>query len=179
MSNLGVATVGFTVTGMSLPLMFFLQLARGLTPTQSALLLIPQAVLAGILSPLAGRLLDRRDPRLLLVPGLGTVATALVVYAALMSPQTPVWMFLIPSALMGVGNAGMWGPLATTAFMQNRLAAHLPWVSDAAGFGQGVLPPAVAEGFAAAMAQAMLLPNAAILLGVAVVSFMQRPAHLR
>ncbi len=24
-------------------------------------------------------------------------------------------MFLLPSALMGIGNAGMWGPLATTA----------------------------------------------------------------
>ncbi len=32
-SNLAIATVGFTVTSMSLPLMFFIQLARGLTPT--------------------------------------------------------------------------------------------------------------------------------------------------
>jgi hypothetical protein len=27
----------------------------------------------------------------------------------------PIWMFLLPSALMGIGQAGMWGPLATTA----------------------------------------------------------------
>ena len=46
-SNLAIATVGFTVTSMSLPLMFFIQLARGLTPTQSALLLIPMALLTG------------------------------------------------------------------------------------------------------------------------------------
>ena len=49
--NLAIATVGFTVTSMSLPIMFYLQLARGLTPTQSALLLIPMAVLSGVLVP--------------------------------------------------------------------------------------------------------------------------------
>jgi len=46
LANLAIAAVGFTVTTMSLPLMFFLQLARGLTPTEAALLL-GQARLGG------------------------------------------------------------------------------------------------------------------------------------
>lgn len=114
-SNLAIVAVGFTVTSMSLPLMFFIQLAMGLSPTQAALLLVPMAVLSGGLAPFAGQLLDRVDPRLLLVPGLLLTALALFWYAALMHPDTPVWMFLLPSAVMGIGNAGMWGPLATTA----------------------------------------------------------------
>ena len=114
-ANLGIATVGFTVTAMSLPMQFFYQLARGLTPTESALLLIPMAVLAGVLSPVAGRVLDRVDPRLLLVPGLLLTAISLFWYAALMNPDTPIWMFLLPSGLLGIAQAGMWGPLATTA----------------------------------------------------------------
>ncbi|MDQ4215338.1 DHA2 family efflux MFS transporter permease subunit [Microbacterium sp. ASV81] len=114
-ANLGIAAVGFTVTSMSLPMMFFYQLARGLTPTEAALLLIPMAVLSGVLAPLAGRILDRVDPRLLLVPGLGLTVLALVWYALLMNPDTPIGLFLLPSALMGIGQAGMWGPLATTA----------------------------------------------------------------
>lgn len=114
-ANIGIATVGFTVTAMSLPMMFFYQLARGLTPTESALLLIPMAVLSGVLAPLAGRLLDRVDPRVLLVPGLLLTSIALFWYAALMTPDTEIWMYLLPSAVMGVGQAGMWGPLATTA----------------------------------------------------------------
>ncbi|SIT84868.1 MFS transporter [Microbacterium sp. RU33B] len=208
-ANLGIATVGFTVTSMSLPLMFFLQLARGLTPTDAALLLVPMALAAGILSPLAGKLLDRTDPRFLLVPGLLLVSISLVWYAALMHPDTPIWMFLLPSFLMGVGNAGMWGPLATTAtrnlqprqagagagiynttrtigsvlgsaaiaaFMQGRLEANLPGASDAdAGFGGGQLPPAIADGFATAMAQATLLPAAVMLVGVVAVLFLRRP----
>lgn len=114
-SNIAIATVGFTVTSMSLPLMFFIQLARGLTPTQSALLLIPMAVLSGVLAPFAGRLLDRIDPRFLLVPGLALVTVSLLWYSSLINVDTPIWMFLLPSAVMGIGNAGMWGPLATTA----------------------------------------------------------------
>ncbi|WP_280116195.1 DHA2 family efflux MFS transporter permease subunit [Leucobacter viscericola] len=114
-ANLGIATVGFAVTSMSLPLMFFTQLARGLTPTESALLMIPMALAAGILSPFAGKLLDRLDPRLLLVPGLSFVVIAMVWYSSLMNVDTPIWMLLLPSTLMGIGNAGMWGPLATSA----------------------------------------------------------------
>jgi len=115
LANVAIAAVGFTVTSMSLPLMFFVQLARGLTPTESALLLVPMAVFAGVLSPLAGRAIDRIDPRWMLIPGLLLVSGSLVLYSALMNVDTPIWAFLIPSAIMGVGNAGMWGPLATTA----------------------------------------------------------------
>lgn len=114
-ANLGIVTVGFTVTSMSLPLMFYVQLARGLTPTQAALLMVPTAVLAGVLSPPAGKLLDRADPRALLVPGLLLVCAALLSYAWLMTTGAPILWFLLPAALMGLGNAGMWGPLATTA----------------------------------------------------------------
>jgi len=214
-SNAGIAVVGFVVTSQSLSLMFFIQLGRGLTPTQSALLMVPMAVIAGVLSPFAGRLLDLIDPRLMLVPGLLLVAGALVWYATMMKPDTPVWMFLLPSAVLGVGNAGMWGPLATTAtrnlpmrhagagsgvynttrtvgsavgsaamaaFMQSRLTANLPAGAGghAAAGAQagGQLPPAIAEPFSTAMAQATLLPAAVMMVGVILVLFMQRPAHL-
>ena len=212
-ANLGITAVGFAVTSMSLPFMFFLQLARGLTPTESALLLIPMAVLSGALAPVAGRLLDRVDPRVLLVPGLTLVAVGLGWYALLMHPDTPTWMFLLPSAITGIGYSGMWGPLATTptrslpprqagagagiynttrtvgsvvgsaaiaAFMQNRLVANLPGAADAAdgGFGQGPMPPAVADGFSTAMGQSLVLPLIVIVLGLVAVCFMQRPAAI-
>ncbi|MDQ0643961.1 EmrB/QacA subfamily drug resistance transporter [Microbacterium murale] len=211
-SNITIAIVGFTVTAQGLPLMFFLQLARGLSPTESALLLIPMALAAGIVSPFAGRLLDRIDPRLMLVPGLLLVSISLFLFAMMMNTEIPIGWLLLPSAILGFGNAGMWGPLATTAtrdlpprqagagsgiyntmrtvgsvlgsaaiasFMQNRLEANLPGASDATGeFGGGPMPDAVAGHFADAMAQTMLLPAAVILLGVAAVLVLRRPAHL-
>ena len=213
-SNLAIAAVGFTVTSMALPMAFFTQLARGLTPTQSALLLIPMAILSGGLAPLAGRILDRVDPRLLLVPGLSLMVVGLAGYAMLMNTEAPVLLLLIPAAIIGIANAGMWGPLATTAtrnlpprqagagsgiynttrtvgsvigsaaiaaFMQSRLEANLPGAADAGGdFGGGGagMPPAVAEGFSAAMAQAMILPAVVIAVAAITVVFLKRPAHL-
>lgn len=186
---------------MSLPLMFFLQIARGLTPTQAALLMIPMAVFSGVLAPLAGKILDRTDPRLILIPGLIFFAAALIWYSSLVNMDSEIWMFLFPSALLGIGSAGMWGPLATTAtrmlpmrqagagagiynttrtigsvvgsaaiatFMQARLEANLPGMGEAAGSisSGGTLPAPVAEGFAAAMSQAILLPACVIVIGL-------------
>jgi EmrB/QacA subfamily drug resistance transporter len=200
-ANIAIATVGFAVTSMSLPLMFFLQIARGLTPTQAALLMIPMAVFSGVLAPLAGRILDRTDPRLILIPGLIFFSVALLWYSSLVNMDSEIWMFLFPSALLGIGSAGMWGPLATTAtrmlpmrqagagagiynttrtigsvvgsasiatFMQARLEANLPGMDDAAGSigSGGALPAAVADGFAAAMSQAILLPASVIVIGL-------------
>ncbi|GAA3918535.1 MFS transporter [Microbacterium invictum] len=114
-ASVGVAAVGFTAASMALPLMFFLQLARGLTPTESALILIPMAVCVGVLSPLVGRLQDRVDARWLLVPGMLLVSGSLVWYALVMNMDVPIWALLLPSALMGIGQSGMWGPMAATA----------------------------------------------------------------
>jgi EmrB/QacA subfamily drug resistance transporter len=205
-SNLTIAVVGFSVTTMSLPLMFYVQLARGLSPTRAALLLIPMAVFAGALAQPAGRLLDKVDPRVLLVPGLLLVGASLLWYSALTNMSTPTWSFLFPAALLGVGNAGMWGPLATTAtrnlpprqagagagiynttrtigsvigaaamatFMQSRLEANLPGMSQG-GEITGQLPPFVLDGFAKAMSQAILLPGFVILVGVVAVVFLRR-----
>lgn len=117
-ANVAIAAVGFAVTAMSLPFMFYLQLARGLSPTEAALLMIPMAVASGVLAPLAGKLLDRVDPRFILIPGLLCVAGGQLWNAAMTNMDTPIWLFLLPSAVIGIGNAGMWGPLATTATRQ-------------------------------------------------------------
>jgi EmrB/QacA subfamily drug resistance transporter len=53
-ASFAIATVGFGVTSMSFPLIFFAQGVLGLTPTQSALLFVPMAVVSGALSPLGG-----------------------------------------------------------------------------------------------------------------------------
>ena len=130
-SNFTIATVGFTVTSMSLPLMFFVQLARGLTPTESALLLVPMAVAAGVLSPLTGRLLDRIDARVLLVPGLLLVAGSLFWYSSLMHPDTPdldVPAALVPDGrrkLRHVGTAGHHGDAQPRAASGRRGRGHL------------------------------------------------------
>ena len=62
LSNLGVATIGFVVTAMILPVMFYAQVVCGLSPTVSALLTAPMAIASG--GARAVRRQDRRPDRI-------------------------------------------------------------------------------------------------------------------
>lgn len=115
LANIAISAMGFAITAMMLPLMFYAQAVRGLTPTQSALLLVPMAVLAGALAPSVGRLVDRAHPRYIAGTGFLLLALALGWLVLIMTPDAAIWELLLPIALMGVANACIWSPLAATA----------------------------------------------------------------
>ena len=77
LANIGITTVGFTVTAFSLPLIFYYQMVRGLTPTQSALMMVPMAVISGGLAPVVGKIIDRVNPKYITATGLVLMAVAL------------------------------------------------------------------------------------------------------
>ena len=115
LANVAITTVGFAITAMSIPLMLFAQTVRGWSPTQSALLLVPMAVLSGALAPMVGRLVDRAHPRYIAGVGLLLFPVSLVWMSFAMTPQAAVWQLLLPIALLGLANAFVWAPLSTTA----------------------------------------------------------------
>lgn len=129
LSNIGIAAMGFAMSGMMLPIMFYAQSVTGLSPTRSALLFVPMAVLTGALAPNVGKLVDRMHPRYIAGSGLFLLAIALLAFAALMTPTTAIWKLLLPVALMGVANAMIWSPLAATA------TRNLPMSQAGAGAG--------------------------------------------
>ena len=108
-----ITMVGLTVTALSLPLMFYFQLVRGLSPSQAALMLVPMAVISGVLARPVGLYIDRNDPRRVALLGLLLQATGLILYSIWMTPDTATWVLLIPSVVLGFSNAFMWGSLAT------------------------------------------------------------------
>ena len=130
LSNGAITTVGFAVTCMALPLVFYFQTVRGLTPTESALMLAPTAVFSGVLAPFVGRLIDKVNPRNIATPALVLFAFALFLYSRMLSPDVNIFLLLIPSALMGIAMSGVWGPISTTA------TRNLPM--NQAGAGSGV-----------------------------------------
>jgi EmrB/QacA subfamily drug resistance transporter len=73
------------------------------------------------------------------------------------------------------------GSAGIAVLMENRLVAHLPATASgapsAAGFG--VIPDALKDGYATAMAQAMWLPALVILIGLAAAVCFARPHHMR
>jgi EmrB/QacA subfamily drug resistance transporter len=130
-ANGAIATVGVAITSMSLPLVYFFQLVLGFTPTQSALMLVPMAVITMALSPFTGRLVDRVNPRWIAFAGLLFLAIGLFWYSAWLDSDVNDWpRLLLPSAVLGLANACIWSPISVTA------TRNLP--PALAGAGSGV-----------------------------------------
>jgi len=82
----------------------YLQYIKGLTPQQAGLILIAQPMVMAVFSPLAGRLSDRVEPRIVATTGMAftTVGLALLVFVG---PTTPLWALVLRLALLGFGFA--------------------------------------------------------------------------
>ena len=130
LSNFAIAVMGFAAVGMVLPLMFYLQDICGLSPTRSALLTAPMAIATGMLAPAVGKIVDRVHPSPVVGSGFAVLASALTWLSIEMSPTTPIWRLMLPMAVMGVGMAFIWAPLAATA------TRNLAW--QLAGAASGV-----------------------------------------
>jgi EmrB/QacA subfamily drug resistance transporter len=130
LSNLGIAVIGFAAVALIVPLMFYLQVVCGLSPTRSALLSAPMAITTGLLAPVVGKIVDRAHPRPVIGFGFSVLAIALTWLSVEMTSTTPIWRLVLPLAAMGVGMAFIWAPLAATA------TRNLP--PELAGAGSGV-----------------------------------------
>ena len=115
MSNIGVATIGFAVTAMILPVMFYAQGVAGMSATRAALLTAPMAIVSGLLAPLVGKLIDRLPPQPIVGGGFSSLAVGLTWLSFEVTPTAPIWRLMLPFLLMGVGMAFIWAPLAATA----------------------------------------------------------------
>ena len=88
------------------PVVFFLSLylqyIKGLGPEQAGLSLVAQPVIQAILSPIAGRLSDRIEPRILV--SLGMALTCLgVLSLVFLGNDTPTSMIIIALVALGAG----------------------------------------------------------------------------
>ncbi|RVW06388.1 DHA2 family efflux MFS transporter permease subunit [Rhodococcus spongiicola] len=129
-ATVGIATMGFAVTSVMLPFMFYAQSVTGLSPTRSALLMAPLAVVTAVLAPFVGRLVDRTHPRYIAGPGFLMFALSIAWLATQLTPSTPIWQILASTTMIGASNALIWAPLAATA-TRNLPPAHV-------GAGSGV-----------------------------------------
>jgi EmrB/QacA subfamily drug resistance transporter len=129
LANVAITTIGFAITAMAFPLMLYAQVVRGLSPTRSALLLVPMAVISGALAPFVGRLTDRAHPRFIAGFGLLCCSVSLFWLGEVIAPGVPIWQLLLPIALLGVANGFMWAPIGSTA------TRNLPMHQAGAGAG--------------------------------------------
>ncbi|WP_225725033.1 MULTISPECIES: DHA2 family efflux MFS transporter permease subunit [unclassified Nocardia] len=115
LSSVAIAAMGAAVTSMMVPSYFFLQGVRDMSPTKSALVFAPMAIITGVLAPVIGKAADRLHPRIVPTIGFALYAASVFWFAALMKPHASIGWFLVAAAVAGVANACIWAPLASTA----------------------------------------------------------------
>ena len=105
--------------GADFLLPIYLQSLRGLTATQSGIILLPLAITAGLMNPVAGRLYDKLGPRPLVVTGsiLLLINTWQFAHLAI---DTPISQILVLLVLRG---------LAISSIMQATLTSALSKVT--------------------------------------------------
>lgn len=178
-----IATMGFAVSSIMLPIMLWLQDGRSLSSQEAGLMLIPMALVAGFASPLIGRAADRVHPRVLSVTGFASMVVALGFTSWVMLAGAPINLFLVSAVLLGVGNALVWAPNSATA-MRSVDIAHMGAASGvyntarqtgavlgAAAVGAAMQVGAEMNGFVPGLAGALLLPAAVLGLGLVAVAF--------
>src|SRR5699024_5463874 len=118
-------TLAITITMMVLVsligaetlLPLFMQDALAFTPLKSGLMLLPGAVVIGIMSPITGRLFDRYGANWLALGVLGIVAINTIMFTKL-SPETTFTYLTIGYASRMFGLALTLMPVMTTALNQ-------------------------------------------------------------
>jgi len=103
-SNLA-ALINYSATSaVAFLLSLYLQYIKALTPQQAGVVLVSQPIVMALLSPAAGRLSDKVEPRV--VASIGMMVTV-VGLAMLISfkQHTPIWFIIANLVLLGIGFA--------------------------------------------------------------------------
>ncbi|KFU75646.1 drug resistance transporter, EmrB/QacA subfamily [Amycolatopsis lurida] len=129
-ASLAMASLGATVLAMALPTMLYVQEIRGFGPMEAAMVLAPDAVVAILLSPPAGRWVDRVGGRRPAILGMSLLATSILLIGLVVVLSLNPWWISVGAAFLGAANAMAWSPLSAIA-----MASVEP---DAAGGASGL-----------------------------------------
>ncbi|NPV26054.1 MAG: MFS transporter [Firmicutes bacterium] len=103
-SNLA-ALINYSATfAVSFLMSLHLQVTMGLNSQVAGLIMLAQPVVMALLSPFAGRLSDRIEPRIVSSWGMGIVTLGLFVLLFI-TKTTPIWLIVANLMLLGIGFA--------------------------------------------------------------------------
>ena len=152
-SNLA-ALVNYSATfAVSFLMSLYLQLIKGLAPQEAGLILISQPIMQAVFSPLAGRMSDRIEPRI--VASIGMALTALGLFLLTFLDQKTTVYFIIGSLiLLGLGFALFSSPNTNAVMSSVEKKSY--------GLASGILGTMRATGMMFSMGMVMLIFTAYI-----------------
>ncbi|WP_068614805.1 DHA2 family efflux MFS transporter permease subunit [Paenibacillus tuaregi] len=111
-----------TMIGVELFLPLYVQTARGFTPLESGLLLLPGAIVMGVMSPITGRIFDKIGARPLALMGSVILVGTTFLFSN-MTASTPYIYMMVIYAIRMFGISLMMMPVMTAGL--NQLPDHL------------------------------------------------------
>lgn len=148
LSNVAALIHYSATNAVAFMLSLYLQSVRGMSPQSAGFLLIAQPILQAVVTPWAGRLSDRIQPRL--VASTGMAITALCLFTlSIIDEQTSLSSIVARLALLGFGFALFSSP--------NTIAVMNSVETRSYGIAAGILSTMRAVGQATSMAIAVLL----------------------
>ncbi len=101
-SNIAALINYCTSVGTGFLISLYLQYIKGYNAEHAGLILLAQPVVMMILSPIAGRLSDKMEPRLVATGGMCLTLTGLILFTFL-SNSTPIWYIVMALLILGFG----------------------------------------------------------------------------
>jgi EmrB/QacA subfamily drug resistance transporter len=141
----------------------YLQGARGLSPLDSSILLVPGYVLGGFVSPLAGRASDKLGARYIASIGLCLQGVGIFAYS-LLALGTPLWTVVVGAVFNGLGTS--------TFFPANNSAVMANAPPKSYGVASGLLRTLSNIGMVSSFALALLIASLAIPRQLAIAIFL-------
>ena len=95
----------------------FMQGPLALTPEQAGLILLPGALLNGLLSPVMGKLFDKFGPRVMIIPASAILTTTMFTLSQA-SANTPVWQIVVSYMCIMLSISAIMMPAQTNGLNQ-------------------------------------------------------------
>ncbi|CAM3931628.1 DHA2 family efflux MFS transporter permease subunit [Paenibacillus alkaliterrae] len=131
----------------------FLQIAKGYSAFNTGLILLPQALAAGIFMPIGGKLFDRFGARPVVITGLAIVTLAGFMLSQI-SADTTLLTLMIPLAMLGAGMGLSMMPL-NTHIMQSAPRELVSRVTSLTAAAQQVMTSFAIAGLSTILASRM------------------------
>lgn len=112
--SVGIIAMGFMAAAVMLPIMFWLQTVQGIPAGEAGIIVAPMALVSLLMSPVAGIMADKINPRLLGATGFSILILSLFAAWWVMQADAQAWVLGLPIAGLGVGQSFIWGSNAAT-----------------------------------------------------------------
>jgi EmrB/QacA subfamily drug resistance transporter len=118
-----ISFMGLIAVETLIPL--YMQDARDFTPVDAGLVILPGALITGLMSPITGRIFDKVGAKWLVIPGLVLMTIGTFMFSNLDDQTTTTYMTIV-FAIRMFGMSMVMMPIATAGLNQlpNRLIAH-------------------------------------------------------